>query len=354
MGHYTVHKSQGLTFDRAIIDVGNSFAHGQTYVALSRCRTLEGLVLSSPVSAKAIINDGTVAAFTEKAREMNPAERFPVLQRAYFRELLDELFGFQPLLRSFRHYVRLLDEHLYRLYPKQLEACRAELLRLEERVGRVAERFAVQYVRMVEGCADYAHDEALQGRIHAAARYFGDELRPLYAVAVRKPLDTDNRQVKKQLAAAYEDLRDCYRLQADLLAFVRESGFAVSAYLKQKALLVLEYAGTPIRVREDARRMGVAAAAPGAEVASDDILHPELFERLRAWRNAEAGRLNLPAYRVFSQKALVGISNLLPTDATMLRRIPHVGPKGVEKYGEEVLALVRAYREEKGPEVSLV
>ena len=350
----TVHKSQGLTFDRAIIDVGNSFAHGQTYVALSRCRTLEGLVLSSPVSAKAIINDGTVAAFTEKAREMNPTERFPVLQRAYFRELLDELFGFQPLLRSFRHYVRLLDEHLYRLYPKQLEACRAELLRLEERVGRVAERFAVQYVRMVEVCADYEHDEALQGRIHAAARYFGDELRPLYAVAVRKPLDTDNRQLRKQLTAAYEDLRDCYRLQADLLAFVRESGFAVSAYLKQKALLVLEYAGTPIRVREDARRMGVAAAAPGAEVASDDILHPELFERLRAWRNAEAGRLNLPAYRVFSQKALVGISNLLPTDATMLRRIPHVGPKGVEKYGEEVLALVRAYREEKGLEVSLV
>ena len=159
---------------------------------------------------------------------------------------------------------------------------------------------------------------------------------------MRKPLDTDNRQLRKQLTAAYEDLRDCYRLQADLLAFVRESGFAVSAYLKQKALLVLEYAGTPIRVREDARRMGVAAAAPGAEVASDDILH------------AEAGRLNLPAYRVFSQKALVGISNLLPTDATMLRRIPHVGPKGVEKYGEEVLALVRAYREEKGLEVSLV
>ncbi|HIZ02008.1 MAG TPA: AAA family ATPase [Candidatus Bacteroides merdipullorum] len=360
----TVHKSQGLTFDKAIVDVGHSFAHGQTYVALSRCRTLEGLVLSSPVSAKAIINDEKVAAFTEKAREMSPEGRFDVLQQAYFKELLAELFGFQPLLRSFRHYIRLLDEHLYRLYPKQLEACRAELSRLEERVERVAERFAVQYVRMVDGCVDYEHDTALQGRIHAAARYFGDELRPLYAVAVRKPLDTDNRQLRKQLTAAYEDLRDRYRLQADLLAFVHESGFAVSAYLKQRALLILECVGTPIRAGEDARRMGLADAAPkaarrgkadkkpGVEEVAVDILHPALFERLCAWRNAEAERLHLPAYMVLSRKALVGISNLLPIDATMLRRIPYVGPKGVEKYGDEVLALVRAYRKEKGLEVS--
>ena len=44
----TIHKSQGLTFERAIIDARNSFAHGQTYVALSRCKTLEGMVLESP------------------------------------------------------------------------------------------------------------------------------------------------------------------------------------------------------------------------------------------------------------------------------------------------------------------
>lgn len=47
----TIHKSQGLTFDKAIIDVHAAFSPGQAYVALSRCRTLEGLVLSSPVSA---------------------------------------------------------------------------------------------------------------------------------------------------------------------------------------------------------------------------------------------------------------------------------------------------------------
>ena len=46
----TIHKSQGLTFEHAIIDASHSFTHGQTYVALSRCKTLEGMVLSQPLS----------------------------------------------------------------------------------------------------------------------------------------------------------------------------------------------------------------------------------------------------------------------------------------------------------------
>lgn len=53
----TVHKSQGLTFDKAIIDVSSAFTHGQTYVALSRCRTLEGMILSAPITSEAVISD---------------------------------------------------------------------------------------------------------------------------------------------------------------------------------------------------------------------------------------------------------------------------------------------------------
>ena len=59
----TVHKSQGLTFDKAIIDVHAAFSPGQAYVALSRCRTLDGLVLSSPVSASVFMRDNTVDAY---------------------------------------------------------------------------------------------------------------------------------------------------------------------------------------------------------------------------------------------------------------------------------------------------
>ena len=173
----------------------------------------------------------------------------------------------------------------------------------------------------------------------------------------------DNKQLKKKYTAAYEEVRDRYRLKEDLLCFVEKSGFAVSSYLKQKALLTLDDVGTPIKAKEDARRMGMPEvegamiesrdgkrAESGVDKVgiSSDILHPELYERLRAWRNEEAARQNLPAYTIFQQKAILGISNLLPVDREMLLRIPYVGKKGVERYGDVLLEMVHAYRKEKG------
>jgi ATP-dependent exoDNAse (exonuclease V) alpha subunit len=60
----TIHKSQGKTFDNVIIDLGRgAFAHGQTYVALSRCRSIEGIRLMNPIKPSDIILDGTVSQF---------------------------------------------------------------------------------------------------------------------------------------------------------------------------------------------------------------------------------------------------------------------------------------------------
>lgn len=81
----TVHKSQGLTFDHAIIDVQRAFTHGQTYVALSRCRTLEGMVLSAPLPQSAIIRDEAVDEYATHAIEHTPSEgQIEQLQRDYY------------------------------------------------------------------------------------------------------------------------------------------------------------------------------------------------------------------------------------------------------------------------------
>ena len=65
----TVHKSQGQTFDHVILDLKRCFAEGQAYVALSRCRSLEGIELSSPISRKAIKVDGVVDAYLNRVRK---------------------------------------------------------------------------------------------------------------------------------------------------------------------------------------------------------------------------------------------------------------------------------------------
>lgn len=365
----TIHKSQGLTFERAIIDASSSFAHGQTYVALSRCKTLEGLVLSAPLSAKAVISDRAVDRFTEEARRNEPDEdRFHALQRTYFHELLSGLFDFRPLEQSLQRYVRLIDEHLYKLYPKQLAAYKAEAERFHEKVVIVAQKFGMQYNRLIDAAQNYATDETLQERIAAGAGYFKKEMEPQYLVLIKeRVLATDNKELKKQLNTAKEELNTLFLLKDDLLAYVIAHGFRTAEYLRQKAILSI--GDSALSGKEDLKRRGLLdaveknirerkkkeSATPAVQVPSD-VLHPELYDRLVAWRNSEASRLGLPVYTVIQQKAILGISNLLPADKAMLVRIPYFGKKGVEKYGDIILEMVHGYRKEKGlaePELML-
>ena len=365
----TIHKSQGLTFERAIIDASSSFAHGQTYVALSRCKTLEGLVLSAPLSAKAVISDRAVDRFTEEARRNEPDEdRFHSLRRTYFHELLSGLFDFRPLEQSLQRYVRLIDEHLYKLYPKQLAAYKAEAERFHEKVVIVAQKVGMQYNRLIDAAQNYATDETLQERIAAGAGYFKKEMEPQYLVLIKeRVLATDNKELKKQLNTAKEELNTLFLLKDDLLAYVIAHGFRTAEYLRQKAILSI--GDSALSGKEDLKRRGLLdaveknirerkkkeSATPAVQVPSD-VLHPELYDRLVAWRNSEASRLGLPVYTVIQQKAILGISNLLPTDKAMLVRIPYFGKKGVEKYGDIILEMVYGYRKEKGlaePELML-
>lgn len=365
----TIHKSQGLTFERALIDASASFAHGQTYVALSRCKTLEGVVLSAPLSAKAIISDNAVNAFTTEARLNEPDEkRFSSLRQAYFESLLSGLFDFQSLEQALRRYVRLIDEHLYKLFPKQLAACKEEVERFHEKVTKVAARFGLQYTRLISAAEDYATDKVLHERIHAAAVYFLEQLQPLDVLLVNGVV-SDNKELKKKLRNALEELEDMYDLKSDLLQHILTHGFKITDYLKQKALLTLDDSASQkkkLRGKEVAKRGEASLESRehqfenGGERKRErkretailevpaDVLHPVLYNRLVAWRNAEASQLGLPVYTVIQQKAILGVSNLLPSDKAMLMRIPYFGKKSVEKYGDIILQMVRTYQKEKG------
>ena len=97
----TVHKSQGLTFDRAIIDVGQAFAPGQVYVALSRLRSLDGLVLRTRVQTNVVYSDAKVVEFTQQKSEgQDLVELLRVHRESYLENLIESTFEFESLINS--------------------------------------------------------------------------------------------------------------------------------------------------------------------------------------------------------------------------------------------------------------
>ena len=128
-------------------------------------------------------------------------------------------------------------------------------------------------------------------------------------------------------------------LKDGLLIWTGEHDFVVADYLKRKNRLTIELSEAPKAAKKKTSK------EKKAEVPQD-ILHPALFEALRAWRASKAAELGLPAYTVLQQKALLGIANLLPDTLDFLLTIPYLGKKSVEKYGEELLALVHDYRQQ--------
>ena len=108
----TIHKSQGLTFDKLIVDAQQAFAHGQVYVALSRCTSLEGLVLKTKICSNALINDGIVDFFVERMPEKEPSkEKVDMLRHAYELETILELFDFQEFYKLIGKIAKVVVEN---------------------------------------------------------------------------------------------------------------------------------------------------------------------------------------------------------------------------------------------------
>jgi hypothetical protein len=332
----TIHKSQGLTFERAIIDAQASFAHGQVYVALSRCKTLEGMVLSTPIQPRSVISDRTVGGFTEDIAKNQPGQaHLQSAKVAYKQELLFDLFRFTVFRNRILYIEKIINENRGSVPEPVQDLFRVMLSPVQEEIIEVADRFHGQMRRLLQQAPDVALNDALQSRIASATGYFVEKMKThILHQLPETPLDIDNKTVRKQLNDAIGRLESDARIKQESLAAC-SSGFCLTALLKARAEASIEKAKAKERRKAEPKESRVTLAG--------HTEHQALFQRLRAWRMVKATEMNVPAFSVFTQRTLYELVRIQPTDEGALKRVHGIGAKRIEQFGAEVIEMIREY-----------
>jgi hypothetical protein len=328
----TIHKSQGLTFERAIIDAQAAFSHGQVYVALSRCRTFEGMVLSSPLSSKAVKTDATVARFVDNAGRNPPSdEELTAARIAYQQQLLLECFDFQPIANSLAKLSRQLQDNHEFIQPWASEPLHEVERQFGAEICSVADKFKRQLQSLFQSDAVPENDSHQQERVQKASDYFSEKLQTkLIPWATGFGFETDNKETGKQINRAIETLRRRLAVKSAVLLSC-QNGFATGSYLNALARAEIEARTQP------------PANKPAFDANAADIQHPQLLQTLKAWRARQAAEEKVDHYRILYQRVLIQIAACLPDTRQALRQIKGVGKATVEKYGSQITAIVSDY-----------
>ncbi len=295
----TIHKSQGLTFDKAIIDVSEAFAHGQAYVALSRCRTLSGMVLRNPISAHNIIGDPAVVNFNQQAVALKPdAERLEQDRELYRRFLLAELFDFSGL------------KNRSVIFNNLVPNLQKDILEVADKIAKQLNTFDAD-------------------RIQKAAAYFNTKL-----VAATENLHSQLPALigqSKEIAAKADKLIQWMMARMELMLHFSAEPFTVTGYLDTK---------------KNALAGAITNQSQSYVKALNALPNEKLYIQLLTWRDAEAEKAMIMPNMVLSEKMLAAIAEKLPPTIKVLSGIKGVGQQKALQYGTELIGLIRSYEQE--------
>ncbi len=330
----TIHKSQGLTFERAIIDAQAAFAHGQVYVALSRCKSFEGVVLRSRIGHSSVKTDTVVKNYSEDAEKNAPGEAdLRQAKREYQQSLLQELFDFKTMKRHFDQLHRTFLEHGGSLQGSAFSQLKTLAEKTGELVFSVAEKFQPQLTGYFFQTDMPEEFELLQERVKGASIYFSEKLDgKLLPEAKNIQILSDNKAVRKTALEQLENLqKEIFIKNACFVAC--KDGFFTQKYIRAKANSELDFKTAK----------STAAAASQLGQVPKDAPHPQLYAQLLQWREETAGELGAELYEVLSTRSLLELVQFLPTTAAVLKKINGIGSVKVQRFGAAILHLIEKY-----------
>lgn len=327
----TVHKSQGLTFEKAIIKANYAFAFGQVYVALSRCKSLEGMVLAAPVHMHNIKDNKTVTSFVENVEKNQPGEQQLVDSKiAYQYAMLDDLFSFDSFRYFFRKIIKEIDQNSASLINPRLE----EFVRFEigakTEINDVAEKFKNQIRSILVEEKLVESNETLQERIKKASIYFLEKIENCIIAPLKSSkIETDNKAIRKTIEEAFHALFEDATIKISCLKICND-GFTVAKYLETKSKAQLE--------------------KPTFRFSSDHIAdtagygkHSKLTLSLKLYRDQKATEQEVEPYEILPHKTIEELVVFLPLSRKELKKIFGLGKKKIGYYGDDILNIIREY-----------
>jgi len=335
----TIHKSQGLTFEKAIIDAEGAFAHGQTYVALSRCKSLEGLVLKSKITSNQIISDSNVTSFNEQAEANQPNE--DILQqskREFQLNLISEVFDFYKFLYPIG---RILD-----IYYKNRGSVEGSIERPMNSIKttttnflKVRNSFKSQLETLVGKFEVPEANKALQERFIKAVTYFNEQTKSAIEAEIKDlSFSTDNKAIKKDIDKQLDTLEELLETKLSYFKGLKD-GFNTDEFLALRAKSVFLGKEKPKKLRK---------------TVVDGTANTVLFELLRELRNQIANREDLVHFQIFTQKSLYEMCETLPINKSELKQIHGMGRTRIEKYGTDILKVINDYCEDNSIDTTSV
>lgn len=333
----TIHKSQGLTFEKAIIDVGNAFSYGQVYVALSRCKSLEGLVLTSKITQSCAFNNNEVEIFNRQIpSEDYLNDNLEIFKQQFFFDNVFELFDFSTLFVAANQLKDLFVSKLSKIYSSETEIIKNDITNeLHSAVVAVSEKFRHQIYKIrLETNGDTSSVYLLE-RIEKGCNYFFASIKnienKLYPLL---NLEIDNKENAQAYKKIVDRIVEELRVKKETLS-VCEKEFSVQHYVKakNKALLNTETPAPKPLVKEK------------IVISESDEKAKELVKILTDWRSEKSYEIDKPAFFVLHQQTLFAIAKYMPRTKTELMKIDGFGKKKYEDFGEEIIQLITDYCE---------
>lgn len=323
----TIHKSQGLTFDKAVIDAGAAFAPGQVYVALSRCRSLEGMVLLSNINPGSIQNDRQIVQHEQNKLPIEELEiQLDESRNMYRNFILFQLYDFKNLTGQIARLIKETQENESSFNEETIPYLK-DVQRQCSNLQDVADKFQGQLLRILENRP--VKEEFLQERLTAASDFFCEKAGLLQETLRQSPAVTDSRTHATEYNDGIRMLFSNIAQKTFLLKGLKYK-FTVEDYFVLKNTFIMP-------------DFNVNAYAKTSQSKTYTTRHPELYRRLLQLRNQLCEPRDLPIYLVAGSQTLSEMSDYLPLTAKDLLQINGFGPAKVEKYGPAFLEIIQSY-----------